>query len=379
MRLVVKKTDFLNALQHVAKAVPSRTPKPILYGILLMATEDALVVTAYDLELGIEYTLANPEQESDVLEVQASGGIVLQARYLIDIVRKLPSELVRIDVHELIATISSGSATYTINGFDAREFPPLPQVYDERGLAMTASTLRELIDQTVYAIATVDSRPILTGVHCEHNDMNFTMTATDSYRLATATAAIETSSDHAMVNSVVPGKALREIARLLPEDQSIVDLSVKDNQLVIRAGAFRVYSRLLEGAYPDLSRIIPSAHKTIITIDSQDLLECIERAALLARDVENHIVNIHIRPTHIEITSKSPEIGRVMDSVEPDTHQGEDLQLACNARYLMDGLRAIAGAPVRIQFTGNGSPFVIRPRDGDRFLHLILPVRVIGS
>lgn len=379
MQLVVKKPDFLTALQHVAKAVPGRTTKPILYGILLHATTQTLDITAYDLELGIEYEITNPEGDPEILDVQIPGAIVLQARYLIDIVRKLPGELVRIDVHELTATISAGAATYTINGMDPREYPPLPKVYDERGLAITANTLRDLVDQTVYAVATVDSRPILTGVRCEHNDSNLTLTATDSYRLATATAVIEASSDYALVDSVVPGKALRELARLLPEDDSLVDISINNNQLVIRTAVFRVYSRLLEGVYPDLSRIIPSAHKTIITVDSRSLLDCIDRAALLARDVDNQLVNIHVRPTHIEITSKSPEIGRVTDSIEPDTFQGEDLQLACNARYLLDALRTSAGGPVRIQFTGNGSPFVIRPLQGDRFLHLILPVRVVGS
>ena len=379
MRLVVKKSEFLNALQAVVKAVPSRTTKPILYGIFLQATEDTLEIIAYDLEMGIEYSIHNPGPDSELLDIQIPGAIVISARYLFDIARKLPGELVRIDVHELTVTLSAGAATFTLNGMDAREFPPLPQVYDKRGLAMSAVTLRDLVEKTAYAIATVDSRPILTGVLCEYTETHLTMTATDSYRLATATAVIEASTDHALVNSVIPGKALREIARLLPDDDTIVDILISDNQLVLQTDALRIYSRLLEGVYPDLSHIIPANHKTVITLDAKLFLDCIERAALLARDVDNQIVNLHIRPTHIEVTSRSPAIGRVTDSFEPATFQGEDLQLACNARYLAEGLRAVAGGAVRIQFTGKGSPFVIRPLEGSRFLHLILPVRVIGT
>ncbi len=379
MRLVINKSHLAQALHQVTRAIPSRTPKPILYGIKLMATEDSVFITAYNLEIGIETQITNTDLDAEpILQIQEPGAIVLTSRYFVDIVRKLPQSLIRIDVKDLTATISSGSATFVLNGMDAREYPLLPDVQDDRGFSLQSDILKSLINHTSYAVATVESRPTLTGVLWTYNDGLLTLTATDSHRLSKESIPSDSQKDYALIDSIIPGKSLNELAKILPDSDSLVDILVANNQALFRFGMVRFYSRLLEGNYPDTSRIIPNTFRTNIIIATKSLLESIERAALLARDTENQVIRMHLRPHQIEVSCQSPEIGKITETLEPKSFEGEEMFLACNAKYLIDALHVILTEEVKIAFTGPGSAFVIKPVDHERHLQLILPVRFVN-
>lgn len=378
MRFAIQKQPFLQALQTVTKAVPGRTTKPILYGIQIEATHNQLILTGYDLEFGIEVVIANQEEnDTPIVQVEDPGAIVLNARYLLDIIRKLPHHLVRIDTQDLIATIQSGRATYTINGMDSREYPSLPQINDDRGFGIAASLLRELIEHTAFAAAVSEARPVLTGVLWKYEDGRLSLSATDSHRMATHSAEVETQKDYALMESIIPGKSLQELAKILPDDSLIANVMIADQQLLISFGSIQFFSRLIEGRYPDVTRIIPQTHRTAITIAVRSLQDCVERAALLARDTENQVIRIQLRRTHIEISSHSPEIGKITENIEPETFEGEELILACNARFLLDALKSIPGDKVLIEFTGAGSAFVLKPLNEDHHIQLMQPVRQV--
>lgn len=378
MRMTMRQTDLLHGLQTVSRAIPTRTPKPILYGVKIEARKESVSFTAYDLEIGIETVVQQDPGEPDRIQVETPGSLVLQARYLLDIVRKLPGETVRIEVQELVATVSSGTATFTLNGMDPREFPPLPQVYDDRGLAMPASLLRGLIDRTAYASAISEARPILTGVLWTYDDGRLTLTATDSHRLSTSYALVETHRDYALMDSIVPSRSLTELGRILPDNETLSDIRLESNQLLVSTGPTRFFSRLIEGKYPDTSRIIPTSARTSLTLRVKDLFESVERAALLARDVENHVAEFRISAELIEISSRSPEIGTIRETIVPVTFSGDDMALACNVRFLLDALKTVSSESVQIDFTGPGSAFVLRPLEDNSHLQLILPVRIVN-
>lgn len=378
MHITLRKTDLLHGLQTVSRAVPTRTPKQILYGIKIVAQQDTVSFTAYDLEIGIETSIRRYPEQADSLVVERPGAMVLQARYLLDIARKLPDEAVRIETQELTTTISSGAATFTLNGLDPREFPPLPKVYDDRGLAMTASVLRGLIDRTAYAAAISEARPILTGILWTYDNGRLTLTATDSHRLSTSHAHVETHRDYALMDSIVPSRSLTELARILPDDDSLSDIRLENNQLLVSTGPTRFFSRLIEGKYPDTSRIIPTSARTSLIVRVKDLSDSVERAALLARDVENHVAELRLSAQEIEISSRSPEVGTIREQIVPQTFSGDEMSLACNARFLLDALKTVSSESVQIDFTGPGSAFVLRPLEDQTHLQLILPVRIVS-
>lgn len=378
MRFVVQKQVFLQAIQTVARAVPSRTTKPVLYGIQIEATPNQVVLTSYDLEFGLEVTIENAKDaEIQILQVEESGGIVINAKYLLDIVRKLPQQLIRIDVAELTVTIQSGKATFTLNGMDPREYPSLPQMNDERGFGISTAILRELVERTAFATAVSEARPVLTGVQWKYDEGSLTLSATDSHRMASYASEVETQKEYALMESIIPGKSLQELAKILPSEDLIASVMIADQQLLISYANIQFFSRLIEGKYPDLKRIIPQVFKTSITMSIRELQDCVERAALLARDTENQIIRIHLRRTNIEISSHSPEIGKITETVEPDMFEGEDMVLACNSRFLLDSLKAVPGEKVSIQFTGSGSAFVLTPTTEARHVQLMQPVRQV--
>lgn len=376
MRIVILKSHLLQALQTISKAIPTRTAKPILYGVHLAAITDGLQLTAYDLEIGIQ-THIIPAEESDepTLQIEQEGSIVLHAKYLLDITRKLPHKLVRIDVTDLTTTIRSGSATYTLNGMDPREYPKLPELTEDMSLSLPADVFISLIEQTNFATATTEIRPTLTGVLFSFKEPELRFIASDSHRLSIHSIQAESKHAYEQLEAIIPRKSLLELMKILPTSDVLTDVYIADNQLLVNFGLTKFYSRLIEGQYPDISRIIPTTWRTAIEVDPKQFTESIERAALLARENENQVIRLYLRRTHIEITSHSPDIGKVTETVDPKAFEGEDLQIACNAKFLLDALKALQSEQVRIEFTSPGSAFTLKPSSKDRPLHLILPVR----
>ncbi len=377
MRLVIKKNELLHALQDVQRAVPTRTTKMILYGILLHADYEKLEISAYDQEIGIKTNISSlPDQEDNPLQIEEPGSIVLNAKYVIEIVRKLPQPLVRIDVQDFTAIIHSGNATYTLNGMDPREYPSLPEIHEEVGFTLQADTLKMLIEHTVFAVSNSEVRPTLTGILLKYQEGTISFSATDSHRLAMQTIEVDVPTGYEAIEAIIPGKSLTELAKIIPDDDTLVNIHITQNQLLVSFANTYFYSRLIEGNYPDISRIFPSSFRSNLQIDGKNLLDCIERAALLARDNENQVIRIQLKPSFIEVSSHSPEIGKITETVEPESFSGEAMLIACNAKFLIDALRALGSATIKIDFTGQGSAFVLYELNNDQHVHLILPVRI---
>ena len=377
MHITVHREKLSYAVSHVSKAVSSRTTMPILTGIKVKADEEGLTLTASDSDVSIEVQIPLEEAGEWGVTVHQAGSIVLTARIFSEIVRKLPSEEIEIKVDDrLVTQISSGQAHFAINGMDAREYPQLPQLEEEKVFSVASDLLKAMIRQTVFSVSTSEMRPILTGLMWTLENGQLRFTATDSHRLASRTAMVECPEELSFTNVVVPGKSCNELVKILDEDQNLVDIVVSENHILVKSKHILFYSRLLEGTYPDTQRIIPQGSKTDITVGTKELLHSIERASLLSREGKSNVVKLVTLPDgNVEITSNAPEIGKVTDLLTPKSTVGEDLKISFNAKYMMDALRAIDSSEIRISFTGPMSPFVIRPTDHEWMLHLILPVR----
>lgn len=370
VRFSINKAALLQAVQTVSKAVAVRTTKQVLSGVLLEVQDEQLVATAYDLELGIQTKLT--ASEDNQFSIQEPGAIVLPARYFSEVIRKLPDTLIHMQVaNNYMTEISTSSVQFHLHGIDADEFPKLPTFLGTEGLQLDAQILGDLIQTTAFATANTEVRPILTGIHIQCVDDHLNFTSTDGLRLATRTVTINEAPQW---QAVIPGKSLTELAKILPTSNDKVELFLTPSHSLFVTGSTRFYTRLIEGTYPDTSRIIPKGHKSQIIVSGDDLFGAIDRAALIARDRDNHMVRVEIEDQKLTVTSNAPEVGNVSETVIVEQKDGEDLQIAFNARYVLDALRALQSAQVTIRFSGSTQAFVIEKTGDSSILQLISPV-----
>lgn len=363
MKIITNKISLLNGINIVQKAVPSKTTLPILEGILLEAKNGKLKITGTDLEIGIETTIN--------VDVILPGRIVISSRILGEIVRKLPDSDIELELKDNnIINIKCEKSHFKINGLTPDEFPELPQVKKENGIVLCQNKLKEMIRQTIFSISTDEIRPILTGVLFEAIGDKISMVALDGFRMAVKSYGI---INDASFKAVIPGKSLSEIGKILEDTDESVYIYFSKNQILVQIQDTIVISRLLEGEFINYKQIIPSDYKIKIVVETEKLIESCERAALFARDSSNNMIKFEINEDIMSIKSNSQN-GDVQEEIKIDK-QGEDIEIAFNAKYFMDVLKVIDSKSITIEFTTNISPSILRPSDDNCYLYLILPTR----
>ncbi|AYV68745.1 MULTISPECIES: DNA polymerase III subunit beta [Niallia] len=375
MKFIIQKDHLVQSVQDVMKAITSRTTIPILTGIKIVASEEGVTLTGSDSDISIESFIPKEEGDQEIVDIQQPGSIVLQAKFFSEIVKKLPTSQVEIMVDNLQTTIRSGKSEFNLNGLDSEEYPHLPQISEQNSIKVPTDLLKNIIKQTVFAVSTSETRPVLTGVNWKIENNDLICIATDSHRLALRKAKIETEEEQSF-NIVIPGKSLNELNRILDDHDEPVEIFVTENQILFKTKHILFFSRLLEGNYPDTNRLIPTESKTDIVVNSKEFLQSIDRASLLAREGRNNVVKFSTMSDNvIEISSFTPEIGKVMEELVSESVSGEELKISFSAKFMMDALKVLEGSEVKISFTGAMRPFVIHPTNDDSTLQLILPVR----
>ncbi|WP_026680122.1 DNA polymerase III subunit beta [Virgibacillus sp. Bac332] len=376
MKFIIQRDQLIASVQNVMKAISSRTVIPILTGIKIEARQDGITLTGSDSDISIESYIPAEENGTVNVEYIEEGSIVLQAKYFPDIVRKLPEKTIEIHADEnLKVTIRSGKAEFNLNGQDATEYPQLPKLQTDDSFELPIDLLKSLIKQTVFAVSTMETRPILTGVNVKLENQTLTFTATDSHRLASRTIPVADTTNE-FSNVVVPGKSLNELNKILDDTEDKVEISVTSNQILFRTKHLNFLSRLLDGNYPETSRLIPDQSKTVLHVKTKELLSTIDRASLLAKEERNNVVRLTTQGDQlVEIASNHPEVGNVTEEVAVSSIEGEELKISFSSKYMMDALKAIEFEDVNIEFTGALRPFIIHPANEDSILQLIVPVR----
>ncbi|WP_239253814.1 DNA polymerase III subunit beta [Listeria ilorinensis] len=379
MKFVIQRDRLVQAVNEVTRAISSRTTIPILTGIKIVVNDEGVTLTGSDSDISIEAFIPLIENDEVLVEVESFGGIVLQSKYFGDIVRRLPDENVEIEVTTNNQTnIRSGQAFFTLNGLDVMEYPKLPEVSDGKKILIPINVLKNIIRQTVFAVSAIEVRPVLTGVNWIIKNNVLTAVATDSHRLALREIPLESEVGEEY-NIVIPGKSLSELNKILDEATESIEMVLASNQILFKLKDLLFYSRLLEGSYPDTSRLIPTDTKSELVINAKSFLQAIDRASLLARENRNNVIKLTTLDNgQVEVSSNSPEIGNVSEKLFSQSFTGEDLKISFNGKYMMDALRAFEGDDIQISFAGTMRPFVLRPRDAanpSEILQLITPVR----
>jgi DNA polymerase-3 subunit beta len=375
MHIVVEQNSFREAVTQVSKAVSTRTTIPVLTGIKIEVNQEGCILTGSDSDMTIQVTIPACENDKELIKVVKMGSIVLPAKYFTEMIRKAPAESIELELAtNNVMKIEADSATFQLNGIDAEEYPQLPQLNENQMFRIPPQLFKAMIRQTAFAAATSESRPQLTGVLFKLDNGQLTMVATDSHRLSRRMAKVEAEQDVQFDQVIVPSRSLSELQRLLEDEETTIEVFISSHQLLVKAGHLLFFSRLLDGTYPDIERIIPTQFKATLTTQTQTLIDALERASLLARDGK-HVVKLSYQADCLEIKSTAPEVGQVVEQLHPVHYEGDEIHIAFNAKYMLDALKTIESDQVEIRFTGTLSPFMIKPADMDHLMHLIVPVR----
>ena len=313
------------------------------------------------------------EIPADISEI---GTVVLSARLFGDIVRRLPDASVHIaaDDHN-VTTIQSGQSHFSIVGIPAEEYPELPHVSSERSIRISSQVLKNMIRQTIFAVAESDAKPIHTGTLFEIGNGKIRLVSVDGYRLAIREEMV--SSEEQDLSFVVPGKALQEVSKLLLETDEPCTIQVGSRHILFIIGSYTVIARLLEGEFLDYRAAIPQTSSTTITVKTSDFIDSVERVSLLITDRLKSPIRCLFDEDTVRLSSYTP-IGRASDQF-PAQLTGNSVEMGFNNHYLLDALRNAEGDQVKIELNGPLSPMKVLPMEGNSFLFLVLPVRLKAS
>ena len=374
MKFTINRNLFIENLNNVMRAISSRTTIPILSGIKLVLTEDELILTGSDTDISIEIKIPVSED----LTVESTGSIVLPARFFSEIIKKLPGKDFSFEVKESFQTqIVSENSDFTINGLDANNYPRLPEIPDDSTFTISGKTFREIINETQFAVATQESRLVLTGVHFNFSPDQIKAVGTDSHRLSERTISLE-NGPQTETDLIIPGKSLQELSRIIGEGNPEVKVCPGESQVLFEIGNILFYSRLLEGSYPDTDRLLPTESFTSVQFELSELSSALDRASLVTHAGRNNVVKLSLDTENqkVVLSGESAEIGNVEEEVSFKNLSGENLELSFNPDYLRDALRASITDSIVMKFTQPLRPFTVVPDKEDiNFVQLITPVR----
>lgn len=371
MNLKIKKDILLDNLLNVSKAISSKNIIPVLSGIKFDLKDEGLYLTASDNDITIQ-SFINKE---DIDVIEKTGSIVLQGRYIVEIIRKLPGEIISLEVvDEYKVWIHSNTSEFNLNAINSQEFPQNSMNDTKNPIYLSKIMFKELLAQTSFAASSQESRPLLTGINFRISGNMLECTATDSYRLAKNIIEVKNSLDNE-VNVVIPCRNLLELAKIIKDDNKNLEMHIFSNRVLFKFDNILFQSRLLNGTYPDTSKLIPNEFLIKMVAPKQELFEVIDRASLLSSDKDKNIIKLETKNNKLIISSNSPEIGRVEETLEITKETESDIVISFSSKYMMDALRSFKNDKITLLFNSEVKPIILKSADDENLTQLILPIR----
>lgn len=363
MKIICNKSDLLKAVNISLKAVPVKTTMSILECIIIDATALEITLISNDMELGIETKLKG--------EIIEKGKIALEAKFLSEIIRKLPDSEVTIETDDKYnATIRCEKSVMTIPGKDGEDFSYLPYIERNQSISLSQFTLKEIIRQTIFSIGDNESNKVMTGELFEVSDNNLRVVSLDRYRVSIRN--VKLSKNYNDIKVIVPGKTLNEISKILSGDmESQINIFFAPNHILFEFDDTIVLSRLIEGEFFKINQMLTKDYSSKITVNKRDFLECIDRATLLVKEGNKKPVIIDIKDGSMNINIVST-FGKMNEDIDI-FKEGNDIKIGFDPKFLMDALRVIDNENISMFFMNAKAPCTIRDEEGS-YIYLILPV-----
>jgi DNA polymerase-3 subunit beta len=315
--------------------------------------------------------------KDESLQVESVGEVLIPGKYFVELIRKLDGDIISLSViDDNVLKIVAGKSDITLNMLNVEDYPHIDFIVNDNPIKIETKVMKSIIKQTTFATSAIENRPILTGVNIRVDGERLVAIATDSFRLSQKVIDIPTNLDQ--MNVVIPGKSLDELIKILELNLDEVLIHLNHKSILFEYGNILFQSRLLDGNFPETSRLIPVEFPIVIKFNKNDLFVAIDRAALLSsRETSASIVKLFLRNDNgVEITSNSPEIGKVVEEVTPvEKPIGVPIRIAFSSKYFLDALKTFNSDQVFVKFTGEIRPFVIEGEMDPGLIQLILPVR----
>ncbi|MGB3201267.1 MAG: DNA polymerase III subunit beta [Nodosilinea sp.] len=376
MKFICPQSELSAQLSSVSRAVSSRPSRPVLANILVKADIESQSVTlvGFDEVLGIESRFS--------AQVEEPGTLTLPAKLWGDIVSRLANEDITLesDGDSTTVTLTSSSGRYEVRGLSAEDYPSLPTVEDGEAIALSADALLSGLRGSLFATSGDETKQVLTGVHLMSETDALEFAATDGHRLSVVQTTDEAATETPVMDVTVPAKALRELERMIQgyTSNQPVALRLDETQVLFDLGAQRLTTRLLEGQYPNYRQLLPKQFARQVTVDRRLLMSSLERIAVLASQ-KNDIIKITLNSgdQSIALSVEAQEVGSGREDL-PAQVTGDDLDIAFNVRYLLDGLKAFDTTEVQMQCNAATSPAVFVPLGETKITYLVMPVQIRG-
>lgn len=367
MKLLIEKNILQDAISDVQKSITGKSTLPILQGIYIIAKNNMLTLIGSDIEVSIETKIP-----ANIIE---EGEVVLDSRLFGEIIRKLPNDTIEINTNSnMEVEIKCQKSNVQLVYLNPDEYPSLPVVDEDVVLSIDQKTLKNMIKSTIFAIAQDDTRPILTGILLEIKENKLNMVALDGFRVALKCENIDCKYSR---EAVIPGKTLNEVSKILKDTDENVQITFTKNHILFNFGNTKVISRLLEGEFIKYKSIIPKEHNLKVVVNKNEILGCIERASLMAKEGNTNLVKFDISDDTLIVTSNS-QLGKVREEMQIIL-QGSSLKIAFNSKYLIDVFKNMDEEELVMEFTSSVNPCVIKNKNIDNCVYLLLPVRVLEN
>ena len=374
MKLTIKKDILLDALNKVSKAISTKNLIPVLAGIKFELKKKKLTLTASDNDITIQ-TVININNDEDI-KVEKEGSIIIQGKYILDIVRKLPDKYINIEVvDELKILIYTENSEFNLNGISEEEYPNINLDESKTQTLIKNSVFKSIVNQTAFASSNEETKPVLTGINFNIVGDILECNSTDSYRLARKVVKLDKTTDE-NYNIVIPSHNIIEFSRILDEDlDENIEMHISGNKVLFIYKNIKFQSRLINGTYPNTSNLIPNEEFLIISSKLTDLYNVIDRASILTSDKEKNTVTLETNGNILTLKSSSQEIGRVEEKMEITKNNDEDIRISFSAKYMMEALKSFSTETVDLHFVGEVKPILVKSSEDETLTQLVLPIR----
>lgn len=378
MNLTIDREVLIDSLNTISRGLPTKSPMPILLGIKLYATDKDLFLTSSNSDISVEVRINDSS-----LVIEEFGQVVVPGRFFIDIIRKLNSKKVNLYLNEdNVLFIKVDRGEYRLRIMDPLDYPKIDFVSQENPFVISSNTLKNIIRETLFATCQSEKKPILTGVNFNLTDGKLVITATDSFRLAQKVVNIE---DYENFNITVPAKSLDDLFKAIDTCNDDLKIYISNNKMLVVFKNVCFQTRLLEGNYPDTSRLIPDYFPIVIKFNKDELQEVVERISLLSprdkekdKEITYSIIKLSLKKDRIiEVSTTNASIGDGTEQVIPtDIEANGPITIGFSSRYLIEALRSFTSTEVTLNILGDIRPFIIRGDNEPNLTQLILPVRI---
>ncbi len=377
MKFEIDRDVLLDNLNIISRGIPSKTSMPSLYGIKMDITSTDIYLTASNLDISIEVMISDKS-----LEIEESGKCLVNGKYFIDIVRKVNSKkilLQLLDDNQLYIKVDRGEYKLRVMSYD--DYPAIDFVTLQDPLKIEAQTIKSIIKETGFATSKSEKRPVFTGVNFKLVNNELTCVGTDSYRLALKKISLNDSYND--FNIVIPAKSLDELLKIIDDNEEYLEIYFEKNKVLFKYNNVMFQSRLIDGIFPDTQRAIPTTSNAEIKFNKDDLIQAIERVSIVSphdteknKELSYSIVELSIsKNQNIEISTTNSQIGDAREEViANEINTNDEFTIIFNSEYMLDALRAFADFEVVVEFSSDIKPFVVKGTNTTNLIQVILPV-----